>query len=113
MRAMRPGPALASIGLLVLIILWPWRLAARAAAEPPTVAGPFEIAPRPKKISAGGFPNTSGNPFERTTVTVFGVKHRGKPVSMPGEKTRIDEFWDVVVLQAAPRPAVLAALGGV
>ena len=113
MRTMRPGPVLASIGLLSLMILWPWRLGARAAAEAPTVAGPFEIAPRPKKIAAGGFPNTSGNPFARKTVTVFGVKYRGKPVAMPGEKVRIDEFWDVVVLQAAPRPAVLAALGGV
>jgi hypothetical protein len=113
MQPMRAMPALASVGLLSLMILWPWRLGARAAAEPPTVAGPFEITPRPKKISAGGFPNTSSNPFARTTVTVFGVKYRGKPVAVPGDKTRIDEFWDAVILQAAPRPAVLAALGGV
>jgi hypothetical protein len=53
MQPMRAMPSLASVGLLSLMILWPWRLGARAAAEPPTVAGPFEIAPRPKKITSG------------------------------------------------------------
>ena len=54
-----------------------------AAAQTLTV-GPFTIEAVERKIGAGGFPNTSGNPFKRTPVTTYRVLHKGKPGALPG-----------------------------
>jgi hypothetical protein len=77
------------------------------AARLPTgtvVHGPFEIVAGVRSISAGGFPNTSGNPFTRRDVSEFQLRWRGKAVAAPGGNQR---FWRVLRLQGAPRPAVL------
>jgi hypothetical protein len=76
--------------------------------------GAFEIEMRVKKISAGGFPNTSANPFERREVTEFRVYHRGKRLSVRypnGEQD--DGFWEAWFLDGAPRPALLLATTGI
>lgn len=78
-----------------------------AAAESVTV-GPFTVEAVERKVGAGGFPNTSGNPFKRKPVTTYRVLHQGKPVRPPGAAA--DErapWWDVRVLRDAPRPALL------
>jgi hypothetical protein len=82
------------------------------AAPAVTRAGPFEIETVEKRISAGGFPNNSSNPFARMTVTVFRVKHRGKPVIVNDGKVPVDEFWEAKVLDGAPRPALLLMVTG-
>lgn len=68
--------------------------------------GPFEIVAAGKRISAGGFPNNSGNPFATMVVTAFTVRHGGKEVAVPDVGTR---FWRVLRLVDAPRPALLVA----
>ena len=68
------------------------------------VHGPFEIVASVKRISAGGFPNTSGNPFVKREVSEFELRWRGKPVVDAQGNQR---FWRVLRLQGAPRPAVL------
>jgi len=37
----------------------------------------------PTTIGAGGFPNTTSNPFRRTTISMFRVTYRGKPIEEP------------------------------
>lgn len=77
------------------------------AARPPTgtvVHGPFEIVAGVKRISAGGFPNTSGNPFTKREVSEFQLRWRGKPVATADGNQR---FWRVLRLDGASRPAVL------
>ncbi len=79
-----------------------------AAAQTQAV-GPFTVEAVERRVGAGGFPNTSGNPFTRVKVTWFRVLHRGKPVSLPGtEPERGEAPWtDVRVLADAPQPALL------
>lgn len=86
------------------------------AREAPTreARGAFEIEMRGKKIGAGGFPNTSGNPFERREVTEFRAYHRGKRLAARypnGEED--DGFWEAWFLDGAPRPALLLATTGI
>ena len=82
------------------------------AADPAFVAGPFTIEAGKARISAGGFPNTSGNPFARKTVSSYRVRHHGKPVSVGEADARLDKFWDARSIAGAPRPAVLVATTG-
>lgn len=78
-----------------------------AAAQTLTV-GPFTIEAVERKIGAGGFPNTSGNPFKRTPVTTYRVLHKGQAVELPGVRPdRGAPWWDVRVLSDAPQPALL------
>lgn len=78
-----------------------------AAAETLTV-GPFAVEAVERKVGAGGFPNTSGNPFKRTPVTTYRVRHNGKPVAVPGTGTdRGAPWWEVRVLTGAPQPTLL------
>src|SRR5262249_59421863 len=65
------------------------------------------------KIGAGGFPNATTSPFGRMAVTVFAVKHRGRAVVAEAGGERIDQYFDALVLEGAPRPAVIAAVAGV
>ena len=77
------------------------------AAETLTV-GPFTVEAVERRIGAGGFPNTSGNPFRRTTVTGFRVLHKGTPVVPPGTTAdRGAPWWEARVLEGAPQPALL------
>lgn len=71
--------------------------------------GPFTVEAVERRVSAGGFPNTSGNPFKRTPVTWFRVLHQGKPVPLPGTAPERGEapWTDVRVLVDAPQPALL------
>ncbi len=85
----------------------------RAAEVERFTSGPFEIATVIKRIGAGGFPNTSANPFARTSVTNFTLKHRGKPVAIASEGAKIDSFLDAWFLDGAAEPAVLLASSGV
>ncbi len=77
-----------------------------------TTIGGFEIEARGAKISSGTFPNISANPFARTTVTLFAVRHRGKSVVITDGKERVAEFWEAKVLDGASRPAILVAQTG-
>ena len=83
------------------------------AASPPVVAGPFEIQLVPTRIGAGGYPNTTMNPFRTTTISQFRVKHRGKPVTVVDGPNTIGEFADVRILDGASRPALLLSYAGV
>lgn len=78
-----------------------------------TTMGPLAIHTWIRKVSAGGFPNTSGNPFKTTEVSVFRITAAGEPVTAVDGDVTHDEFWDAWVLPDAPEPAVLAALTGV
>lgn len=71
--------------------------------------GPFEIVAEGRRVSAGGFPNTSGNPFRTLEVTSFSVRHQGKPVVVQHGPRRTDRFWAVLRLAGAPQPALLLA----
>lgn len=70
--------------------------------------GPFEIVMDSRRISAGGFPNTSGNPFKTQRVSSFEVRLGGKRVELPG---RGHAFWTVLRLEGAPQPALLVGAG--
>ena len=83
------------------------------AASPPVVAGPFEIQLVPTRIGAGGYPNTTMNPFRTTTISRFRVKHRGKPVTVVDGSNTIGEFGDARILDGASRPALLLSYAGV
>jgi hypothetical protein len=74
--------------------------------------GPFEIETRIKRIGAGGFPNTSSNPFERTEVTEFRLYHRGKLIAVDIRGSKVSNFWEARFLEDAPRPTVLLAATG-
>ncbi|MBK7004192.1 MAG: hypothetical protein IPH37_02855 [Burkholderiales bacterium] len=100
---------IAAIGLLLVLGLsgFAWFGGPKAVAR--ESRGPFAIETLIKRISAGGFPNTSGNPFERTEVTEFRLLHRGKPIAVTVSGGTIDRFWEARFLEDAPRPAVLLA----
>jgi hypothetical protein len=83
------------------------------AAPAPVVAGPFEIRLVPTRIGAGGFPNTTMNPFRTTTISRFRVTYRGKPVAVVDGKNTIGEFADARILAGASRPALLVSEAGV
>ena len=84
-----------------------------AAADDVLDVGPFRIEAVERKISAGGFPNTSGNPFKRVPVTTYRVLHQGQPVVPPGTAPdRGAPWWDARVLQGPPQPAVLLLEAG-
>lgn len=79
-----------------------------AAAADTLKVGSFVVEAVDRRVGAGGFPNTTGNPFKRVTVTGFRVLHKGKPVVPPG--TASDDgapWWDARVLEGAPQPALL------
>ncbi len=69
--------------------------------------GPFEIVAEGRKISAGGFPNTSGNPFATTEVTSFAVRYQGRPVVIRHGSRTIEAFWIALRLKDAPRPSLV------
>lgn len=84
---------------------------AHAAGQPEaTIAhGPFEIQVKARSISRGTFPNQGGNPFATREVADFRVRWRGKSVSVPGGN---EQFWRVLRLEGAPRPALLLVTSG-
>jgi hypothetical protein len=75
-----------------------------ASAAPALQHGPFEIVMSTRRIGAGGFPNTSGNPFRTTTVSSFEVRLGGKRVEIPG---RGNAFRAALRIEGAPQPALL------
>ena len=79
---------------------------------PPATAGSLAIETRLRRISAGGFPNTSGNPFARVPVTLFRVLFEGRPVVVDLGGLDVEEFPAAWILDGAPRPAVLAVAAG-
>lgn len=90
-------------------------LAGGARAADALAVGPFSIEPVERRISAGGFPNTSGNPFKRQTITEFRVLHAGRPLrvaELPGDRQQ-QVFTEARVLTDAPRPALLLVSAGV
>jgi hypothetical protein len=83
-------------------------------AAPPLAAGPFTILTNERRISTGGFPNTSGNPFATRPTIDYAVHFQGKPIAVPDANGEaFDAFWDARVLGGAPKPAVLAGSLGV
>jgi len=79
---------------------------------PPATAGSLAIETRLRRISAGGFPNTSGNPFARVPVTHFRVLFEGRPVAVDPGGLDVEELAAAWILDGAPRPAVLAVAAG-
>lgn len=75
--------------------------------------GPFEIVAEGRRISAGGFPNTSGNPFRTMEVTSFRVNYQGKPVIVHHGNRDIGQFWIVLRLMDAPHPSLIVATNDV
>jgi len=104
-----PGPRRAAI---IACLLAPVAVSCRAAEGPPTAAGPFTIEARSRRISSGAFPNTSGNPFSRVTVSEYRLRLAGRTVAVGEGEARTDRFWEARVLSGAPRPAVLVATTG-
>jgi hypothetical protein len=84
-----------------------------SAVADPTTVGPFTVEAIERRISAGGFPNTSGNPFKRAPVTTYRVLHNGEPVVPPGTTSyRGAPWWEARVLSGASRPALLLMESG-
>lgn len=79
-------------------------------------AGSLEVVGRVEKISAGGFPNTSMNPFRRMPVHRFTVGRNGAAFVLEfpdaGGVRRVDAFNMVYRLVDAPEPAILLPPGG-
>ncbi len=71
--------------------------------------GPFEVVAQGRRIGAGGFPNTSGDPFATIEVTSFTIRHHGEPVTITHGATVLTSFWRVVRLPDAPQPTLLAS----
>src|SRR5262245_2024159 len=99
-------------GILGVFMLFGLFTRGHAADTERFTSGPFEIATVMKRIGAGGFPNTSANPFARTSVTNFTLKYKGKPMIIESKTGKLDSFLDAWFLDGAPRPTVLLALGG-
>lgn len=98
--------------LLISIALLAACAGASAADAQRVTAGPFAIESQFRKIGAGGFPNTSANPFARKTISEFTVRYHGTPVEVHDGGTQYDRFSDARVLDGAPQPAVLASEAG-
>ena len=86
--------------------------AAHATDVPSVSVGPFEIATRLRQISSGAFPNISGNPFGRMTVSDFEVRYRGTPVKLRDGNAQVSRFSEAKFLEDAPRPTILASEAG-
>lgn len=95
-------------GMVIASWLAGWLGPATTEAQTQAV-GPFTVEAVERRVGAGGFPNRSGNPFQRVKVTWFRVLHRGKQVPPPGtEPDRGAAAWtDARVLADAPQPALL------
>lgn len=78
------------------------------SAAPALQHGPFEILMSTHRIGAGGFPNTSANPFNSTKVSFFEVRLAGKRVDLPKYG---DRFATVLRIDGAPQPALLIDAG--
>lgn len=83
--------------------------AAATLPEATVVHGPFEIVAGVRRVSTGTFPNQGGNPFATREVSEFQVRWKGKPVATAGGNR---DFWRVLRLPAAPRPALLLVTTG-
>ena len=84
-----------------------------AGAADTLTVGPFTLEAVERKIGAGGFPNTSGNPFKRAPVTTYRVLHKGTPIVPPGTAPdRGAPWWEARVLKGAAQPAVLLMESG-
>ena len=46
-------------------------------------------------------------------AAVFTVKHNGRSAVASAGKEKVEQFWDALVLEGGPRPAVVAAVTGV
>jgi hypothetical protein len=80
-----------------------------AAQRERVQVGPFEVVLEGRRISAGGFPNTSGNPFKTTEVTSYRVRWQGQWVTVQHGSRAIGEFWSVLQVADAPQPTLLLA----
>ena len=105
-------PLLAAMGVCVA-----WASESGAQAKGFRIqAGSLEVVARVEKISAGGFPNTSMNPFRRMPVHRFTVGRDGAAFVLEfpdaGTVRRVDAFNMVYRLVDAPQPAILLPPGG-
>jgi hypothetical protein len=103
--AWRRGLVRVAAGLPLLTLALPALAAQREVLQ----HGPFEVIAQGRRVSAGGFPNTSGNPFKTTEVTFYRVLWRGQPVTVQHGPRSISEFWAVFRLQEAPQPTLVLA----
>jgi|GEM_PF-693379 len=101
-------------GLLVAAALVATRAAGAGPADRLDV-GPFQVRAEPWRISAGGFPNTTANPFRKTEVTAFELRYRGVPVGVPASDPAappVTRHAHLLHLVDAPGPAFLLATQG-
>lgn len=94
---------------LVLLSWLATLLSPASSALPSLESGPFNVQAVERKIGAGGFPNTSSNPFKKIKVTRYRVSYKGKPFT-PLHKSKDPDgsWWQAYLLADAPQPAVLA-----
>lgn len=88
---------------------------ARAASSDRLDVGPFQLRAEPWRISAGGFPNTTANPFRKTEVTAFELRYRGVPVGVPAFNSAaspVTRHAHLLHLVEAPQPTFLLATQG-
>jgi hypothetical protein len=101
------------VRMMALIAWLTGTLGLNSAVADTLTVGPFTLEAVERRISAGGFPNTSGNPFKRRPGTTYRVLHRGKPVVPPGtEPDRGAPWWEVRALDGASQPAALLMESG-
>lgn len=115
-RAGSVPPAKGSLVLavfLVMLALTPTSASRAGAVGNKIVVGELEIIVGQRKVSAGGFPNTTMNPFKRTAVAEYSIHHRGLPLDIDvGGDRRVSAFNMIHVLRDAPEPAILVPAGG-
>lgn len=103
--------AVAMLAVFVLLAILPASGSTRVEPRKPgsrIALGDFEIVIGERGISAGGFPNTTMNPFRRTRVSEFTVRHGGRAVAIDaGGGNRPSRFDMIHVLRDAPIPAIL------
>ena len=101
------------VGLLLasLVVSGVAHSTARGQAEAFRVqVGAFTVLAERHTISAAGFPEGTMNPFRRTAVHRFQLRHDGRPLSVapPGRPDQaVASFNMVYHLADAPRPALL------
>ncbi len=86
-------------------------------------SGPFEISWEVRESRSGAWFNNGGNPSAKQYTSMFQVKHQGKVVQVPAFDKKwgsiqsgtdlgppVDQFWQALFLQDAPRPAVIVGI---
>lgn len=112
----REAPGTLRKAVSALLSLWALSTPVSCGAPETLLAsvGAFEIRVKARRLSSGRFPNLAANPFEKVTVSDFRIYHQGvrQKAPMAGDGAE-DTFWEALVLDGAPRPALVLATSAV